>query len=69
MDTTLTTSIPYKMQIKLGSIIEKLIAVITLGYGYKFSMWVARKLGYQDCGCKNRRDYLDTLFNKKDIKL
>ena len=57
------------MQIKLGSIIEKLIAVITLGYGYKFSMWVARKLGYQDCGCKNRRDYLDTLFNKKDIKL
>ena len=57
------------MQIKLGTWLEKFIATITLGYGYKFSMWIARKLGYPDCGCKNRRDYLDTLFNKKDIKL
>ena len=57
------------MQIKIGTWLEKFIAIISFGYAYRFSMWVARKLGYPDCGCKNRRDYLDTLFNKQDIKL
>jgi len=69
MDTTLSTPIQYKMQIKLGNIIEKIIAVITLGYGHSIATWVAKKLGYSTCGCESRKEWLNTLFNKKDIQL
>jgi hypothetical protein len=56
-------------KIKLGNIIEKIIAVITLGYGHSIAMWVAKKLGYESCGCETRKEWLNTLFVKKDIKL
>lgn len=54
---------------KLGDIIEKLIAIVTLGYGKRIANYVAKKLGYETCGCETRKEWLNTLFNKKDIKL
>jgi hypothetical protein len=57
------------MKIKLGDWVEKLIAIITLGYGLSIAKYVAKKLGYNDCGCETRKQWLNTLFNKQDIKL
>ena len=54
---------------QLGNIIEKIIAVITLGYGHSIATGVAKKLGYESCGCETRKEWLNTLFSKKDIKL
>ena len=67
MDIILSTSIQYKMQI--GNIVEKLIAIVTLGYGHRIAQYVANKMGYESCGCETRKEWLNTLFNKKDIKL
>jgi hypothetical protein len=53
---------------KLGNIVEKIIAVITLGYGHSIATWVAKKMGHQTCGCTERKEWLNNLFNKKDIK-
>ena len=57
------------MKIKLGDWVEKTIAIVTLGYGLSIAKYVAKKLGYNDCGCENRKQWLNTLFNKQDIKL
>lgn len=56
-------------KLKLGNIIEKIIAVITLGYGHSIATWIANKLGYKTCGCETRKEWLNTLFIKKDIQL
>jgi len=56
-------------KLKLGNIIEKIIAVITLGYGHSIATWIAHKLGYKTCGCETRKEWLNTLFIKKDIQL
>ena len=53
---------------KLGDLIEKTIAIITLGYGHSIADYVAKKLGYSTCGCETRKEWLNTLFVKKDIK-
>ena len=53
---------------KLGNLIEKAIAIVTLGYGHSIAEYVARKLGYSTCGCETRKEWLNTLFVKKDIK-
>jgi hypothetical protein len=57
------------MQIKLGDLVEKLIAIVTLGYGHSIAQYVAKKMGYESCNCETRKMWLNTLFNKKDIKL
>jgi hypothetical protein len=50
--------------IKLGDWIEALIHVITLGYGKRLSEWIAIDvLGYQSCGCCERREWLNRLTN------
>ena len=54
---------------KLGNFVEKLIAIVTLGYGKRFAEYVANKMGYESCGCETRKEWLNTLFVKKDIKL
>jgi hypothetical protein len=54
---------------KLGNIIEKTIAILTLGYGHSIAEYVARKLGYNSCGCETRKQWLNSLFNKNEIKL
>lgn len=41
--------------IRLGSILEHLIGLISLGHGKSFAYWVAKKLGYSSCGCDRRR--------------
>jgi len=41
--------------IRLGSILEHLIGLVTLGHGKSVASWVARKLGYSSCGCDRRR--------------
>lgn len=54
---------------RLGDLVEKLIAIVTLGYGLRIAKYVAKKLGYNDCGCETRKEWLNTLFVKKEIKL
>lgn len=49
----------------LGDDLEKLIRFITLGYGKRFAMWVAKLFGYEDCGCTSRQNYLNKLFPYK----
>ena len=41
--------------IRLGSILEHAIGLVTLGHGKTVAYKVARKLGYSDCGCDRRR--------------
>lgn len=48
--------------IKVGTVIEALINLVTLGHGKALAGWVAGKLGYAGCGCDRRREYLDELF-------
>ena len=56
-------------KIKLGNLVEKTIAIVTLGYGHRIAQYVAKKLGYESCGCTTRKEWLNSLFVKKDIKL
>jgi len=41
--------------IRLGSITEHLIGLITLGHGKSVAYKVARWMGYSSCGCDRRR--------------
>jgi hypothetical protein len=41
--------------IRLGSITEHLIGLISLGHGKSVSYKIARWLGYSSCGCDERR--------------
>lgn len=56
--------------IKLGDIVEGFIQVITLGRGKDIATWVAHKLGYQSCGCDERKEKLNNLLGcyQKTIK-
>lgn len=56
-------------KIKLGDLVEKIIAIVTLGYGKRFANYVAKKMGYESCSCETRKEWLNTLFIKKEIKL
>ena len=62
--------------IRIGDYVEALIHVLTLGYGKRLSTYIAVDLmGYKDCGCCTRREWLNRLTDKeyngncKDIKL
>jgi len=57
--------------IKLGNIVEGLIEVVTLGRGKDIATWVAKLLGYEDCGCDRRKEYLNKILGcyPKAIKL
>jgi hypothetical protein len=41
--------------IRLGSILEHAIGLVTLGHGKTVAYKVARWMGYSDCGCDRRR--------------
>ena len=41
--------------IRLGSILEHIIGLVSLGHGKTFAYKVARMLGYSNCGCDRRR--------------
>ena len=51
-------------QIKLGDWLEFLIDFFTLGYGARLSEWIAVDLlGYDSCGCCERKEWLNRLTN------
>lgn len=47
--------------LRLGDMVEGLISIITLGNGYQLAYWIAQKLGYESCGCAERKDFLNGL--------
>jgi hypothetical protein len=52
-------------RIKLGDYLEALIHVITLGFGGRLSEWIAIDiLGYESCGCCERKQWLNRLTDK-----
>lgn len=52
--------------IKLGDYTEALIHVVTLGFGKRFSEWIAVDiLGFKSCGCCERREWLNRLTDKR----
>ncbi len=56
--------------IKAGNVLEGLINVLTLGWGKDIAGYIALKLGYTNCGCEERRLFLNKLFGCEDgIKL
>jgi len=73
MQATLTLENHNNMKcfIRLGDWVEGIISVLTLGHGSAIAMWIANKLGYSDCGCARRKDWLNNLAGCKqnDIKL
>jgi hypothetical protein len=51
-------------RIKIGDYVEALIHVITLGFGSRLSEWIAIDLlGYESCGCCERKEKLNQLTN------
>ena len=44
---------------RLGDKLEYIINIITFGKGKDFAQWIATKLGYEDCGCDNRKNWLN----------
>lgn len=57
--------------IKLGDIVEAIITLLTLGHGLSLAQWIAKKRGFEDCGCDRRKQYLNELCGckTKSIKL
>jgi hypothetical protein len=44
---------------RLGDKLEYIINIITFGKGKDIAQWIAIKLGYEDCGCDNRKNWLN----------
>ena len=54
--------------IKVGNVVDGLINIITLGWGKDIAGWIALKFfNSYDCGCEERRIYLNKLFGCEDI--
>jgi hypothetical protein len=52
--------------IRIGSILEHIIGLVTLGHGKSFASWVARTFfGTANCGCDRRRVWLNQLTCKE----
>jgi len=52
--------------IRLGTWLEGIINVLTLGHGKALAGWIALKyFNTHDCGCDRRREWLDNLFGCK----
>ena len=47
---------------KLGDKLEYIINIITFGKGKDLAQWIAIKLGYEDCGCDKRKNFLNSIF-------
>ena len=46
---------------KLGNKLEYIINIITFGKGKAIATWIANKLGFEDCGCENRKNFLNNI--------
>ena len=44
---------------RLGDKLEYIINIITFGKGKDIAQWISIKLGYEDCGCDNRKNWLN----------
>ena len=44
---------------RLGDRLEYIINVITFGKGKDIAEWIAIKLGYEYCGCDDRKNWLN----------
>ena len=51
--------------IRLGSILEHLIGLVTFGFGKDVASVIATKLGYKSCGCTERRIAMNKWTFKK----
>ena len=50
--------------IKLGDYAEALIHCITFGFGGRIAVFIAKQMGYQSCGCCERKQWLNRLTDK-----
>lgn len=50
---------------KLGDLTEKIIHIITFGQGKRIAKYVAKKFGYEDCGCDLRKQKLNKIKIKR----
>jgi hypothetical protein len=50
--------------IKLGDYVEAVIHVLTLGFGHRISLSIAKLFGYNDCKCCERKEWLNKLTDK-----
>ena len=50
---------------RLGDRLEYIINVITFGKGKDIAEWIAIKLGYEDCGCEERKQSLNKIKIKR----
>ena len=48
--------------IKLGDFVEGILQVLFLGRSKDIATWIAYKLGYQSCGCDERKEKLNNLL-------
>ena len=55
-----------KKEMKLGDLVEKLIRLITFGYGKRMAKSIAKLFGYKDCGCDERQEKLNKYIITKD---
>ena len=58
-DRSVFELVKLKIMIGLGDLIEKIIRIITLGYGKKIAKKIAKAFGYKDCGCDERQEKLN----------
>ena len=52
---------------RLGDKLEKIINVITFGKGKAIATWIAKKLGYDSCGCDERKEYLNNITRNDKV--
>jgi len=52
-------------RIKLGNLLEIIIKIITLGQGKRIAKYIAKKMGYEDCGCDDRKKALNNIKIKR----
>lgn len=54
----------------VGDLIQKLIGFLTLGFGKRLALRIANLLGFEDCGCSKRQQWLNELFKcNKGVEL
>lgn len=44
---------------RLGDKLEYIINIITFGKGKDIAEWIAHKLGFESCGCNERKNWLN----------
>ena len=55
--------ISFKKHIRIGDWFEALFHTISLGYAKRLATAIASILGYQSCGCCERKQWLNRLTN------